>query len=195
MARLIYFTIQSLDGYSEDAGGQFGWAEPGEELHQFINDFVREHGVAMVIDLGCGDGARLALARYPRYVGLDVSAEAVRLCGERFPGDAPKSFFCYDPAAFFVPPRAAYVPQAEVGQRAFPTTVWNGAIGFVDDWTKLTHRRSLGLPGRWKLLLPTRSRSASRACWAPTWSVPCRLTDSARSSRSMPSASRQRAWS
>jgi phospho-N-acetylmuramoyl-pentapeptide-transferase len=23
----------------------------------------------------------------------------------------------------------------------------------VDDWTKLTHRRSLGLPGRWKLLL------------------------------------------
>src|SRR5918997_1150387 len=27
------------------------------------------------------------------------------------------------------------------------------AIGFVDDWTKLTHRRSLGLAGRWKLLL------------------------------------------
>src|SRR3712207_8895161 len=27
------------------------------------------------------------------------------------------------------------------------------AIGFVDDWTKLTHRRSLGLPGRWKLLM------------------------------------------
>ena len=27
------------------------------------------------------------------------------------------------------------------------------AIGFVDDFTKLTHRRSLGLRGRWKLLL------------------------------------------
>jgi phospho-N-acetylmuramoyl-pentapeptide-transferase len=28
-----------------------------------------------------------------------------------------------------------------------------GAIGFLDDFIKLTHRRSLGLPGRWKLLL------------------------------------------
>jgi phospho-N-acetylmuramoyl-pentapeptide-transferase len=28
-----------------------------------------------------------------------------------------------------------------------------GAIGFLDDFTKLTHRRSLGLNGRWKLLL------------------------------------------
>jgi phospho-N-acetylmuramoyl-pentapeptide-transferase len=28
-----------------------------------------------------------------------------------------------------------------------------GAIGFLDDFVKLTHRRSLGLPGRWKLVL------------------------------------------
>jgi phospho-N-acetylmuramoyl-pentapeptide-transferase len=28
-----------------------------------------------------------------------------------------------------------------------------GAIGFLDDFIKLTHRRSLGLKGRWKLLL------------------------------------------
>jgi phospho-N-acetylmuramoyl-pentapeptide-transferase len=28
-----------------------------------------------------------------------------------------------------------------------------GAIGFIDDFMKLTHRRSLGLSGRWKLLL------------------------------------------
>jgi phospho-N-acetylmuramoyl-pentapeptide-transferase len=28
-----------------------------------------------------------------------------------------------------------------------------GAIGFLDDFTKLTHRRSLGLSGRWKMLL------------------------------------------
>jgi phospho-N-acetylmuramoyl-pentapeptide-transferase len=35
----------------------------------------------------------------------------------------------------------------------FFATVACGAIGFVDDYIKLTHRRSLGLPGRWKLLL------------------------------------------
>src|SRR5262245_46389483 len=27
-----------------------------------------------------------------------------------------------------------------------------GTIGFIDDFIKLTHRRSLGLPGRWKML-------------------------------------------
>src|SRR5215212_3440077 len=31
-------------------------------------------------------------------------------------------------------------------------TVACGAIGFADDFIKLTHRRSLGLAGRWKLL-------------------------------------------
>jgi phospho-N-acetylmuramoyl-pentapeptide-transferase len=35
----------------------------------------------------------------------------------------------------------------------FFVTLACAAIGFADDWTKLTHRRSLGLRGRWKLLL------------------------------------------
>jgi phospho-N-acetylmuramoyl-pentapeptide-transferase len=35
----------------------------------------------------------------------------------------------------------------------FFATVACGVVGFVDDYIKLTHRRSLGLPGRWKLLL------------------------------------------
>ncbi len=33
------------------------------------------------------------------------------------------------------------------------TTLACGAIGFLDDFIKLTHKRSLGLPGRWKLVL------------------------------------------
>ena len=44
MARLIYSTIQSLDGYIEDADGHFGWAEPDEEVHQFFNDLLRPAG-------------------------------------------------------------------------------------------------------------------------------------------------------
>ena len=35
----------------------------------------------------------------------------------------------------------------------FFATVACGAVGFFDDFVKLTHRRSLGLHGRWKLLL------------------------------------------
>ena len=33
------------------------------------------------------------------------------------------------------------------------TTLACGAIGFLDDFVKLTHKRSLGLSGRWKMLL------------------------------------------
>ena len=39
------------------------------------------------------------------------------------------------------------------GLTVFFVTLGCAAIGFADDWTKLTRRRSLGLSGRWKLLL------------------------------------------
>jgi dihydrofolate reductase len=41
MARLIYSAITSLDGYIEDENGTFGWAEPDEQVHAFINDLER----------------------------------------------------------------------------------------------------------------------------------------------------------
>jgi dihydrofolate reductase len=38
MARLIYGMIVSLDGYTEDADGKFGWGAPAdEEVHSCIN--------------------------------------------------------------------------------------------------------------------------------------------------------------
>ena len=39
------------------------------------------------------------------------------------------------------------------GLTIFGVTLACAAIGFLDDFTKITHRRSLGLAGRWKLLL------------------------------------------
>jgi hypothetical protein len=53
-----------------------------------------------VIEFGCGDGAQLALAEYPRYIGLDVSPDAIQRCARRFAADPTKSFFRYDPACF-----------------------------------------------------------------------------------------------
>jgi dihydrofolate reductase len=44
MARLIYSTIASLDGYVADEDGEFGWAAPDEQVHTFINDFERGIG-------------------------------------------------------------------------------------------------------------------------------------------------------
>jgi dihydrofolate reductase len=44
MARLIYSAIMSLDGFIEDADGNFDWSEPDEEQHRFINDLLRPVG-------------------------------------------------------------------------------------------------------------------------------------------------------
>jgi dihydrofolate reductase len=41
---LIYSMITSLDGYTADADGQFGWAAPDEEVHAFLNDLERGTG-------------------------------------------------------------------------------------------------------------------------------------------------------
>jgi dihydrofolate reductase len=44
MAKLIYSTIASLDGYIEDENGNFDWAAPDEEVHSFVNDLERPVG-------------------------------------------------------------------------------------------------------------------------------------------------------
>jgi phospho-N-acetylmuramoyl-pentapeptide-transferase len=41
----------------------------------------------------------------------------------------------------------------QAGLTVFFVTLGCAAIGFADDWFKVRHRRSLGLNGRWKLLL------------------------------------------
>lgn len=44
MARLIFTTICSLDGYISDASGSFDWAAPDREVHAFVNDLERGIG-------------------------------------------------------------------------------------------------------------------------------------------------------
>jgi dihydrofolate reductase len=44
MARLIYATQTSLDGYIADEHGNFDWAMPDSEVHAFINDLERPIG-------------------------------------------------------------------------------------------------------------------------------------------------------
>lgn len=44
MARLIFMALQSLDGYTADAHGNFDWSTPSEEVHDFINELQRPVG-------------------------------------------------------------------------------------------------------------------------------------------------------
>jgi dihydrofolate reductase len=47
MADLIYAALASLDGYIEDEGGNFDWAEPDEEVHSFVNELQRGVGTSL----------------------------------------------------------------------------------------------------------------------------------------------------
>lgn len=51
---------------------------------EFLNAFVEKHGLARVLELGCGDGNQLSLATYRNYLGFDVAASAIAMCRRRF---------------------------------------------------------------------------------------------------------------
>jgi dihydrofolate reductase len=44
MGKLVYSALASLDGYVNDAAGDFDWAAPDEEVHRFVNDLERPVG-------------------------------------------------------------------------------------------------------------------------------------------------------
>ena len=45
MAKLIYSMLTSLDGYTEDEHGQFGWGAPEDaSVHSYINELGSSFG-------------------------------------------------------------------------------------------------------------------------------------------------------
>ena len=82
----------SLGG--DSGAGSFGDAAAYKT--RVLNAFVAENQISSLIEFGCGDGRQLEHARYPTYLGLDISAEAIRICRERFAGDASKRFMLAD---------------------------------------------------------------------------------------------------
>lgn len=84
------------------SGGTSGDGSYGAQAQwkaKILNGWVSMHGVQSVIDWGCGDGNQLSLARYGRYLGLDVSATAIQRCADSYAGDATKSFVQIQPTA------------------------------------------------------------------------------------------------
>ncbi|THV33593.1 methyltransferase domain-containing protein [Glycomyces buryatensis] len=84
-------------------GGGSGEGSRGmlaESKAKVLNRLVAEQRFESVIEFGCGDGDQLALADYPRYLGLDVSPTTLRRTIARFTDDPSKSFALYDPECF-----------------------------------------------------------------------------------------------
>lgn len=75
-----------------DNSGVGSYALFAEFKADVLNEFVSTHRVQTVIDFGCGDGNQLSLAKYPAYLGFDVSSTAISLCQELFKSDSHKSF-------------------------------------------------------------------------------------------------------
>lgn len=62
---------------------------------KIINAFVEKENIKTVIELGCGDGNQLLNARYPEYLGFDVSNSAIEICKRKFKNDPSKNFLNY----------------------------------------------------------------------------------------------------
>lgn len=78
-----------------DTGGDSGngsYNQLAEFKADVLNKFVLENGITSVIEYGCGDGNQLGLAQYPKYIGFDVSPNALSRCLKRFSNDETKTF-------------------------------------------------------------------------------------------------------
>jgi SAM-dependent methyltransferase len=95
-----YWDRRYADGGTSGAGSAGALARFKSGV---LNDFVAFNEVGSVIEIGCGDGQQLALASYPRYLGLDVSAPTLRRTMSLFLDDPTKSFMLYDPLHYTDP--------------------------------------------------------------------------------------------
>ena len=94
----VYWEQRYLSGGTSGAGSE---GENAEWKASFLNDFVVNNNIVSVIEFGCGDGRQLALARYPSYVGVEVSPTALGKCRKAFANDRGKRFVASRPDGLF----------------------------------------------------------------------------------------------
>lgn len=92
-----YWEKRYATGGNSGAGSYGKYAQFKAEI---LNTFIKDNHVNSVIEFGCGDGNQLLLANYSNYIGLDVSATAIKICTDKFKKDKTKRFFLYDTQSF-----------------------------------------------------------------------------------------------
>ena len=81
------------------AGGDSGIGSYGKFAHfkaRVLNELFIELGIESVVEMGSGDGNQLALLEVPQYLGVDISADAVMRCRQRFAGQVGRCFMSTD---------------------------------------------------------------------------------------------------
>lgn len=90
--------FESSSCYWINRYAQGGNSGPGsyDHLAEFkahvINEFVEDNCIKSIIEFGSGDGNQLLYARYPQYIGIDISQDAIDQCRKLFYGDKTKLF-------------------------------------------------------------------------------------------------------
>ncbi len=85
---------------NEGNSGSGSYDHLAEFKADFLNDFISKNNLSTIMEFGCGDGNQLVIAKYPKYIGLDISPTAVKMCYNRFKTDNTKSFYVYNSMAF-----------------------------------------------------------------------------------------------
>lgn len=78
-----------------ETGGKSGdgsYNQLAEFKAEILNTFVSDNRITSIIEYGCGDGNQLRLAQYPKYIGFDVSSNAIDRCQKSFSRDRTKTF-------------------------------------------------------------------------------------------------------
>jgi len=84
-----YWEDRYLQGRNSGAGSYGRLAKFKAEV---LNEFVTQNQIQSVVEFGSGDGNQLSLAKYPEYLGVDVSQTAVDTCRKKFSQDLAKTF-------------------------------------------------------------------------------------------------------
>lgn len=83
-----------LERYKKGGNSGFGSYGPlAQYKANILNEFVAANAIDTIIEYGCGDGNQLTLARYPHYIGFDISPDAIALCKRLFANDPSKAFY------------------------------------------------------------------------------------------------------
>lgn len=78
-----------------ETNGDSGSGSYGRLAHfkaKILNDIVKNYNITTIVELGCGDGNQLTLAKYPNYTGYDISPKAIEICKAKFKKDKTKNF-------------------------------------------------------------------------------------------------------
>lgn len=72
--------------------GEGSYGKMAKFKAKITNDFIKEHHIDSILDLGCGDGNQASLFKCRKYTGFDVSEAIIEACATKFKNDSTKYF-------------------------------------------------------------------------------------------------------